>query len=286
MELPRIPAFYFEREPLLERARALAPGFAAAAPFPHAVLDDFLPPEVVAAVAAEFPGPEGARWLARDFDATTQTRKLSCSDETQFGPVTRHVMAQLLSHTFLTFLETLTGVPGLITDPSHHECGLHSTGPGGKLAVHTDLNRHPLRGLHQHVNLLLYLNDGWQEAYGGHLELWDRDAARAVQRILPVQNRLVVFVSGSTSFHGHPEPLACPPERRRNSLALYYYTLDRAAGPDYAGRAADVTWVATRPEEQAIARDRRFHALVRYLLPPVLLDAVRVLRGKRRAGDR
>lgn len=277
-----IPAFFFESEPLARLAGAHRERFAAARPFPHAVFDGFLPADVSHRLVAEFPGPEAIRWASRDFDATTQTRKLSCSDETQFAPFLRHLVGQLLSHTFVRFLEQLTGVTGIITDPSHNECGLHSTGPGGKLAVHTDLNRHPVPGrLHQHLNVLLYLNEDWREEYGGHLELWDPALEAARQRILPVANRMVVFETGQDSFHGHPQPLACPADRRRNSIALYYYTLDRPAAAGYAGMQGDVNWVATQPDEKRIVRARALRRWVRAVTPPVVLDVVRKWRRKR-----
>tara|TARA_Y100000310_G_C20498394_1_gene722686 strand:+ start:259 stop:528 length:270 start_codon:yes stop_codon:yes gene_type:complete len=35
----------------------------------------------------------------------------------------------------------------------------------------------------------------------------------------------VIFAVGDHAWHGHPEPLSCPPGRSRRSLATYYYTL-------------------------------------------------------------
>lgn len=40
---------------------------------------------------------------------------------------------------------------------------------------------------------LIYLNKDWREEYGGHLELWDREARTCRTRILPLFNRTVVF---------------------------------------------------------------------------------------------
>ena len=279
MALPRIPAFFFDRAHLADLAGGSAAAYRAAAPFPHAVFDDFLPREIADLLAIEFPGPDAPAWVSRDFDATTQTKKLGMSDETGYGPLTRLVMGQLIGHTFLAFLEALTGVPGLITDPSHNECGLHSTGRGGKLAVHTDLNRHPIKGrLHQHLNVLYYASPGWDESWGGHLELWDDKVRRAVQRILPRFNRLVVFETGARSFHGHPQPLTCPANRRRNSLALYYYTLERS---EHAGGLQDdVNWVATQPDELRIVRGRQVRRFVRAVTPPFLLDMYRKVKRK------
>lgn len=105
--------------------------------------------------------------------------------------------------------------------------GLHQTLPGGLLQVHADFNRHKVTGLHRRVNMFVYLNPEWDEKYGGHLELWPRDLSKCEQRILPTLGRFVVFSTTDFSYHGHPAPLTCPPDRSRRSLALYYYTSTR-----------------------------------------------------------
>jgi hypothetical protein len=49
---------------------------------------------------------------------------------------------------------------------------------------------------------------------------------RRVSAIEPRGGRAVIFNTESDSFHGHPDPLQCPPEESRRSLALYYFTLE------------------------------------------------------------
>ena len=96
----------------------------------------------------------------------------------------------------------------------------------GRLGEHGSRRRrdHGRReGARLRVNLFLYLNADWDDAWGGHLELWDRELTRCEQRIAPLRNRLVIFASTDFSFHGHPTPLTCPPDRTRRSLAVYYY---------------------------------------------------------------
>ncbi len=57
--------------------------------------------------------------------------------------------------------------------------------------------------------------------------MWAKDLGEPVVTVEPGFNRLVVFSIRDDAFHGVPTPLACPPDRRRLSLALYYYTADR-----------------------------------------------------------
>ena len=98
---------------------------------------------------------------------------------------------------------------------------------GGFLKVHSDFNLHPQLNLNRRLNLLLYLNKDWKEEWGGHLELWDKDMKSCKVKISPNFNKLVIFNTTDYSFHGHPNPLACPEDVTRKSLALYYYTNGR-----------------------------------------------------------
>ena len=255
-----IPAFYFDRAGLLETARRRAREFREAEPFPHLVMEDFLPADVAGRLVEEFPAVDAIDWSYWGPGRTTgvphrRFDKLGQSSDDCFGPFTRHFMAQLNSDGFLHFLSELTGVERLVVDPSYNQCGLHSTGRGGRLMLHTDANRHPHSGdrLHQILNLILFLNPDWEEEYGGHLELWSRDRTCG-KRILPRANTAVLFETGTRSLHGHPAPLTCPEGRRRNSLAVYYYTLDRPVGEDYEGMQRSVYWAPSSDEDRSVAR--------------------------------
>jgi Rps23 Pro-64 3,4-dihydroxylase Tpa1-like proline 4-hydroxylase len=136
-------------------------------------------------------------------------------------------LQELNSAEFLKFLESLTGIEGLIGDPYYEGGGIHETKKGGFLKVHTDFNYHKKLKLDRRINLLLYLNSDWKEEYGGHLELWDTDMSSCRRKLLPVINRMVIFSTTDFSYHGHPEPLSCPDNRSRRSLAFYYYTNGR-----------------------------------------------------------
>jgi hypothetical protein len=256
-----IPAFFFDPAELARVAERAGQAFRTAEPFQHVVLDGFLPAEAIELLIREFPGPDDIEWKMHGPGRTQWKRekdsaKLANDDETKFAPFTRHFMGQLNSGVFLAFLEQLTGVQGIIPDPTYGHCGMHSTGRGGRLMMHTDVNRHP-HGcqMHQILNLILYLNPDWKEEYGGHLELWNRQR-KPVKRILPIANRVVVFNTSTRSLHGHPHPLTCPPGRRRNSLAVYYYLRDRPASEDYEGMQRSVHWVPATEEDRAYAHER------------------------------
>ena len=108
-------------------------------------------------------------------------------------------------------MSALTGIPGLLADPSLEGGGMHQTEPGGFLNVHADftMHHHQTRW-HRRVNLILYLNEDWQDAWGGQLELWDRAMASCVTKIPPILNRAAIFNTDETSFHGYPDPIRFP----------------------------------------------------------------------------
>jgi Rps23 Pro-64 3,4-dihydroxylase Tpa1-like proline 4-hydroxylase len=198
-----------------------ADDFAAAKPFPHAVFANLFNPEVLRQSAAEF-----APFSKMSSQAHSENEIKSAESRWEsFGPATRAIVAEMQSATVIGALEVLTRIPGLISDPELWGGGQHQIRRGGRLGVHADFNRHPNYPMGRRLNALLYLNESWQPEWGGNLELWDEGMQHPVETIEPTINTLVVFETSSTSYHGHPEPLQCPEDRSRRSLAFYYYTI-------------------------------------------------------------
>jgi hypothetical protein len=267
--------FLFDRHALLSIARERAGAYKTAAPFPHAVIDDFLPREVLAPVLAEFPAPSEPGW--ERYNDPLQ-KKLGSRDEEALGAATRLLLHELNSSAFLAFLEELTGIEGLVPDPWFEGGGLHQIVTGGLLKVHVDFNKHTDTHLDRRINALLYLNEDWDEAWGGHLELWNTEMTRCEKKVAPLFNRLVVFNTTDFANHGHPDPLACPENRSRRSIALYYYSNGRPANEV---RASHTTVFKRRPGENV---GPTMSEIGEALLPPLLADAIRKAgfrRGRR-----
>ena len=208
-----------------------------ASPFPHIALDNFLSPTLVEKLLERFPTlkekPGQNSDIAKTDDGKLpQPNKLWLSNQIGVDPLIRHLYWELNSAPFLTFLEKLTGIANLIPDPHMAGGGVHQTLRDGLLMIHADFNKHPLFQLDRRINILLYLNPGWQKEWGGDLELWTRDMSQCEKRISPIGGRCVIFSTTRDSFHGHPHPLNCPEEHSRKSIALYYYTHGRTAGED------------------------------------------------------
>lgn len=242
-------------------------------PFPHIYFDDFLPLPPAEAALRDFPEPKQLRWS--EFDNPNE-RKLAFDIVENLPPAVRDVLYFLNSRPMLKFLETLTGISGIIPDPYYVGGGLHQIKPGGKLAIHADFNKHTQLKLDRRLNVLIYLNKDWKEEFGGHFELWNRDMTKAEQKILPLFNRCAIFTTTSYSYHGHPNPLTCPPDRTRKSIATYYYSNGRPQ--------EEVTEVHStlfqQPQGQATVHKSRFEIrkVVRAITPPIFVDAYKSIR--------
>ncbi|MFQ5632571.1 MAG: 2OG-Fe(II) oxygenase [bacterium] len=192
-------------------------------PFPHGSIDNLISEDLLDKVLEEFPSPSGIKWNVREREGVSHKKLISRDVEKQFGPYTKYLVNRLNSPTFLAFLEELTGIEGLIPDPYLDAGGLHQIGSGGFLEMHTDFHWNQKLRLFRRINLLLYLNKDWKEEYNGHLEFWNRDMEKKVA-ILPSWNRIAMFSIGPYTYHGFPEPIQCPEDMTRKSLAFWYYT--------------------------------------------------------------
>jgi Rps23 Pro-64 3,4-dihydroxylase Tpa1-like proline 4-hydroxylase len=214
--------------------------FTNAQPYRHIVVEEFLDAELVQAAVAEFPQPDRGEWIHYFH---VNERKLGRNKLALMPKTLRAIIEELNSPAFVAHLEKATGIPGLIADPSLEGGGLHQSERGGFLNIHTDFSVHPHRqSWKRRVNLIVYLNDGWQDEYGGHLEMWDSSMQHCVKKISPILNRAVIFDTTGAAFHGHPEPLACPAGMTRKSIALYYFTEEatpQVRATDYRARPVD-----------------------------------------------
>jgi hypothetical protein len=197
-------------------------------PCPHILLRNFLDYETALQVAREFPLQATHAWTQYKH---ANENKLGMPKRELFPPMLGAVTDELNSPEFVAWISELTGTPNLLADPMLEGGGLHQSGRGGYLNVHTDFSKHHFHpNWHRRVNLILYLNPEWEESWGGSLELWEKSATgkmtRCVAKYPPLLNHAIIFTTDERSLHGFPDPLMCPEGQSRRSLALYYYTAE------------------------------------------------------------
>ena len=201
--------------------------YSSASPFPHIFIDDFLTNDRYSELAEQFPGVTDTTWYK--FRSAMENNKRNSTDLESLPSCFQEVMRDFNGSEFIKYLEEMTGITGLIPDPEFLGGGLHKTGIGGKLGMHIDYNLHPTLKLDRRLNAILYLNDYWEDSWGGSLEFWNENVTECVTKISNKGNRLVIFNTDERSWHGHPNPLACPEDVYRHSIAFYYYTEGRPA---------------------------------------------------------
>lgn len=247
----------------------LAGRYSFAEPFPHIVLERFLPDALAQAALAAFPEEPLAHDRVFDIGYAGHHKRQVLPEDC--GAEARRLFHFFNSAPMLEFLEGLSSIQGLIPDPYFVGGGYHETRRGGKLGIHADFRINDRLHLERRLNLIVYLNPRWEDAWGGQLELWDRSMRQSVVRVAPLFNRCVIFNTDADSYHGHPDPLATPEGVTRRSIALYYYTASReiyrevpSVSTIYHARPGDDA--ATRREARRLRLDQH----LRQWTPPAL----------------
>jgi Rps23 Pro-64 3,4-dihydroxylase Tpa1-like proline 4-hydroxylase len=236
------PNLLFPYEKWSAQLPGLAARYQANPPCPHILLKDFVRLNAAMECANEFPGPSTQAWTQYKHQ---NENKLGLNKRDSFPPALGRLTDELNSPEFVAWLSRLTGIDGLMPDPSLEGGGLHQSTRGGFLNIHTDFSMHHYhKQWRRRVNLILYLNPDWQAAWGGAIELWDLQMTTCVVKYPPFLNHALIFNTNEKSLHGFPDPLQCPEHASRKSLALYYYTLEpnanvHARSTDYKSRPGD-----------------------------------------------
>ena len=196
-----------------------------AEPFPYFVTKDFFNKKDLKDCSLAIENNiNNLKWQKQERITDYQVNKRWIENPVHMPKEVQKILWQLHSVEFLNFLKDLTGIEGLIDDPSNTGGGIHCTSRGGKLNIHKDFDYNPETLLRRQINVLIFLNEDWKSDWKGDLELWDKNLKQKRVSIKPDFNTMVIFNTTNNALHGCPEPLQCPPERHRISLATYYYT--------------------------------------------------------------
>ena len=201
-----------------------------AKPFSHATFKDIFSRELLTQVNNEF--PDLAINADRIFNNHHEKKHVTFG-ESKLSDSAKTLVRFCNSEPFLKWLSALTGIENLMSDPYLIGGGYHEIKTGGKLGIHVDFNKHGLWGADRRVNVLIYLNEDWQPEWGGGIKLYDTVLNEKVC-VVPELGNVVIFSTTDKSWHGHPEPLTCPKDKSRKSIALYYYT-----APEFDWKAND-----------------------------------------------
>ena len=206
--------------------------FVSAKPFRHIVIDDFLNGEYCQRLIEEFP----------DFDeelAINENGEIGAKAVREqirgIGSAFKSLDELTKSRPFRDLVGSITGISALQHDPYYFGGGTHENRNGQSLDAHVDFNYHPVTRQHRRLNLIVYLNPEWEDAWGGSLQL-HRDpylppSQDDIKLVTPLANRCVIFETNEYSWHGFRR-IQLPAGKQhlsRKSFALYFYTDTRPA---------------------------------------------------------
>jgi Rps23 Pro-64 3,4-dihydroxylase Tpa1-like proline 4-hydroxylase len=269
----------------LPTAETIAEAYKNANPFSHVVLDDFISEDVVRPISAQIHTERAT--LPVHFDDDVQKNK-TISTGSAVPRLLRLLAAKLGSAEFLRYLESVTGLKGLVPDPYYNtEYGYyHVVGPGGVLGSHVDHSHHQSLKIPHVLNLVVYLTENWDENEGGALCLFNSNGREVIKKIPSKFNRAAIFAASPIAFHG-VEPIDRSSTRKRHSIYFAYYSvmnlqeliegLPAAYGADALengkinyGTYFVLPWTSLFKKKNAIHLRARIWAMVNLLVPPLI----------------
>ena len=178
-------------------------------PYKTWVVDNFLNTSTLENIKKEWPPSDDSDWhggheYIGDKINILEQGMLSYDIKDTTGYL-NNFLESLHSVDFTKQISTITGIENLIPDVSKRWSGIRVMKPGSFQAIHSDARLNPESGLTKTLTCLIYFNDNWLPEHNGYLELWDDSVQECVQKIQPLNNRLVIFLNTKTSYHGVPK---------------------------------------------------------------------------------
>ena len=207
-----------------ESMEKMGSSFLSAKPFPFVIIDNFFKPNVAKELENEFPSFDDNVW--HEYNNPLEIKK-TCNDWNKFNTTTYNLFRFLNSDRFIELLQSKLMLDyKLFPDPGLNGGGWHIHKSGGKLNTHLDYSLHPKLNLQRRINLILYINSNWRSEWNGSLGFWGNESSEVpgdlIESIDCLYNRAVIFDTSQNSWHGLPEPVICPDNEYRKSLAIYY----------------------------------------------------------------
>lgn len=229
-----------------------------AQPYKHLVLDGFLADDVANLLYEHFPSMDSLKVKRKSLNED----KVEDYHFERWHPAFSQVREALRSEEWYGILEKITGIKGLHTTDDNLGSGLHQSANAGYVDVHVDVNVNPAKGLWRRINLLIYLNKGWKDEYGGHLEIWNKEMTKCYDKVLPGFNKAVLFYTDDNSPHGVSK-VTVPEGQSRKSFYTYYFTpLEEGVkyrDSKFISRPDDSSWkkIATSSKEAVKIRVKK-----------------------------
>ena len=190
-----------------------------AEPFEHIIINNFLKDQIAEIISGEFPEN------LNDYHHYNNPLeiKYAYDDIENMSDNIKNVFYALCTNKIIDALKIITKNDKIEYDPTCHGGGLHMHPNNGRLHMHLDYEKHPiLENKQRYLNIILYLTKDWNESWGGQTELWNEDMTECKVKSNVEFNTALIFKTTEKSWHGLPEPIKCPDDKYRKTLAFYY----------------------------------------------------------------
>ena len=175
-------------------------------PFPHAVIDDFLPKEDFKKLQNSL--KKRSLKTKKVFETPIENKTIFTNEN--IGQPALDLIDLLSSKLIKEKFADLFGedVKILSMGEAKDLGGLspyHETKFAGFLGSHVDhssIENHSLRHI---SNSIFYASDEWSEGWGGETVLFSKNGFKAIKTVAPIPNRLLLFTHSANSFHGVTE---------------------------------------------------------------------------------
>jgi hypothetical protein len=235
---------YFPYDRYESQQTDLAKSYQEKQPYKHLHFEHFLDDDLALAMAREFPRHSEEVWTEYKH---VNENKAGLHVRDKLPDLIGKVVDELNSPRFVALLSKITGIEGLLADDAIEGGGIHQAETGGFLNVHSDFTMHRTRpNWRRRCNLIIYLNEGWKEGWGGNIDFWAPDMSAIVASFPTFLNTAVLFNTPG-ALHGFPDPLTCPETTARKSVQFYYYTID-----DSPTSVAHATAYHARPSDNPV----------------------------------
>lgn len=192
--------------------------FLSAKPFPHIGIDEVCDAQKLVKLYEQIPEID-----TPSADYVFAKNKFEKSKYHELGGLFEELYQDFISERFQKWLSYITQ-EDVFVDKTFYGGGIHQGKEGSFLDMHADFNYHPMHETwYRNLNLLLYINKGWQKEFGGELKLEDGRNGEKTEVDVPF-NRLAIMHCRSYTLHGY-DPIRFPKGSARTSIAAYAYSI-------------------------------------------------------------
>ena len=153
-------------------------------PFPHIILNNFIPIEMITNLKNEY--DEILKYKIDEWDKYDNPIEHKLSYNKFDNTIHLKQLLDIVGNQeFINSLQKTFEIEDIELDRDLYGAGLHNHPRGGHLCTHLDYEINPITFKKRWLNLILYINDEWKREYNGDTELWNNDRTLCEKRVYP-----------------------------------------------------------------------------------------------------